>query len=111
MRHSVTTLTYLFRKYLDNLLYSLTSPQIVPLSSLIPTLTLAPYPSEPPGGWLPLYTMVTFRPDISYATAKKKAARQARILAGVGWVGATLLGLIGVYISRIARMTLARVVE
>jgi kynurenine 3-monooxygenase len=111
MRHSVTTPSYLFRKHLDNFLYSLTSPQIVPLSSLIPTLTLVPYPSEPPGGWLPLYTMVTFRPDISYATVKNKAARQARILAGVWWVGATLLGLIGVYISWIARMTLARVVE
>jgi kynurenine 3-monooxygenase len=86
MRHAVTTPAYLIRKRLDNFLSA--------VSADAPTLpSTSPARSEPPPaltfdarprGWLPLYTMVTFRPDISYATAKKKAEAQGRVLSCVG---------------------------
>lgn len=98
MRHSVTQLNYLFRKTLDNLLYSLTSPQGISLSSLIPSLAKLPYPTDKLKGWLPLYTMVTFRPDINYATVKKRAARQATILTGLSRIGVAVLGAAGAWL-------------
>lgn len=99
MRHHVTTLSYIFKKTFDNLLYSLSSRTFISLASLGPLLSRVPYPPGEPSGWLPLYTMVTFRPDISYATAKRKAARQARIIMGLGWVGVVLLGLLGMWVT------------
>jgi len=102
MRHSVTTFGYLFRKVLDNVLYSVTSRSKYSLTAAGPLLSRMPYPPGAPSGWLPLYTMVTFRPDISYATAQKKAAQQARIISGVCWIGLTLIGLTGGWIMRIA---------
>lgn len=89
MRHSVTTPTYLFRKALDNVLFSLTSQQITP-DSFKPELIHDLFPTRWPTGWLPLYTMVTFRPDISYATVKRKARRQDQLLAYVGWSSAAM---------------------
>lgn len=85
MRHSVTTPSYIFRKTIDNLFAALTAPY-VPLSVLAPTLAREPNGFPPGGtkGWLPLYTMVTFRPDISYATAQRKKERQSRIITGIG---------------------------
>ncbi|THH15153.1 hypothetical protein EW146_g5276 [Bondarzewia mesenterica] len=80
MRHLVTTPTYLMRKTLDNILFSLNSRQHITLASIGPLLSRVPFPSRNPSGWIPLYTMVTFRPDISYATAKKKGC--AAISAG-----------------------------
>jgi kynurenine 3-monooxygenase len=61
---------------------ALTAPAPAPGGALSYT---APSDEEPfavgrLSGWLPLYTMVTFRPDIGYATAQKRAARQARVL-------------------------------
>lgn len=89
MRHSVTTPTYLFRKALDNLLFSLTSQQVTP-ESFMPELIHDPFPTHWPTGWLPLYTMVTFRPDISYATVKRKAGKQAEVLGTVSRWGTFL---------------------
>jgi len=98
MRHKVTTPAYMFKKTLDNLLFSLSSRQNISLTSLGPLLSRMPFAPGEPSGWLPLYTMITFRPDISYATAREKAARQSRILAGLGWLGTTLLGVVGVWV-------------
>lgn len=95
MRHSVTTLTYLCRKAIDNVLYSISSPRPISLPSLVPLLSRMPFTTMDPRGWLPLYTMVTFRPDISYATARRKAARQASILTGLQYTGVVLLGAAG----------------
>jgi len=92
MRHKVTQGSFIFRKTLDNLLYSLTSPESVSLSTLVPILAKQPYPPGKPKGWLPLYTMVTFRPDISYATVRAKAASQTGILTRVMWIGAVTIG-------------------
>ena len=98
MRHSVTTLDYIFKKTLDDLLYSLISGPEVSLSSLGPLLSRVPYPDGKPDGWLPLYTMVTFRPDISYATARRKAVRQASIIAGLGWAAIALVGGVAMWL-------------
>jgi kynurenine 3-monooxygenase len=88
MRHDVTTWSFLFRKAVDNVLYGLTAGRPAESPS-IPIST-----TNDPRGWLPLYTMVTFRPDIGYATAKRKAERQGRIVSVVGvitlMVGGTL---------------------
>ena len=89
MRHSVTTVTYLLKKCVDNVLYALTCRKPVSLESLVPVLTHTPYPSGKPS-WVPLYTMVTFRPDISYATAKRKAGQQNKLLVVLGWASILL---------------------
>lgn len=57
MRHKVTSTTYLIRKHLDEWL-SRTFKD----------------------GWLSLYTMVSFRPDISYSQAVRKEAWQQSII-------------------------------
>ncbi|KAJ3561899.1 hypothetical protein NP233_g9909 [Leucocoprinus birnbaumii] len=95
MRHSVTTLAYLFRKTLDNILYKFSSPRPISLPSLVPLLSSTPFTTVDPRGWLPLYTMVTFRPDISYATARRTAARQASILTSLQYSGILLFGAAG----------------
>jgi kynurenine 3-monooxygenase len=100
MRHSVTTPAYIFRKTVDALLYSLTARQKISLPSLVPLLSRETFASVI-SGWVPLYTMVTFRPDISYATAKQRAERQSRILTGLGWAGTGVLGAIGVGVMRL----------
>ncbi|KAF9005566.1 hypothetical protein BDQ17DRAFT_1353375 [Cyathus striatus] len=100
MRHSVTTFKYYIKKKLDNLLYKISSRKFVSLASLGPVLTRVPYISGEPVGWLPLYTMVTFRPDISYSTVKKRAAYQGHILTQLFWVGAGALGLTGIWALR-----------
>jgi kynurenine 3-monooxygenase len=106
MRHSVTTLGYIFKKTLDDLLYSLRSGPKVSLTSLAPLLSRVSYPSGEPSGWLPLYTMVTFRPDISYATARRKAARQASIIMGLGWAAMALVGVVGMWLMWLIFRTL-----
>lgn len=98
MRYSVTTPTYLFKKALDNFLYAISSwhsPSLEP--AVRASMATIPFPTRRPSGWIPLYTMVTFRPDVSYATAKKKAARQSEILTTVGGLGAILIGATGLY--------------
>ncbi|KAF8636532.1 hypothetical protein AX17_003345 [Amanita inopinata Kibby_2008] len=94
MRHSVTTISYLLKKTVDNILYTLTARKPVLLDSVTPLLSRVPYPPGDPSGWLPLYTMVTFRPDISYAAAKRKAAQQNNVLIALGWIGTLLLGTV-----------------
>lgn len=102
MRYSVTTLAYLFRKMLDNALYSFSPTKKVTVTSLRSLLSHVPFASDEPSGWIPLYTMVTFRPDINYATVKKKAERQDRVLKTVSWIGTAILGITGLGIARVA---------
>jgi hypothetical protein len=92
MRHDVTTASFRIRKAIDNLLYRLSGKQPETLASLRPRFEKEVYPSGQPQGWMPLYTMVTFRPDIGYAAAKSKAERQAATLNALGFGG----GLLGV---------------
>ncbi|OCH95007.1 FAD/NAD(P)-binding domain-containing protein [Obba rivulosa] len=103
MRHDVVTPAYLFRKTLDNFLYSMGSQQVT-ASSIIPRLSQVAFPTSFPSGWLPLYTMVTFRPDISYSAARRKAHGQNGILQAAGWVGAMSgIGLLAVTCMAILR--------
>lgn len=76
MRDKVTSMTYLMRKKLDGIL----------------SKTLKDY-------WLPLYTMVSFRPDIPYSEAVRREAWQAnfvqnvvRVTTGIAFT-ATAVGL------------------
>jgi kynurenine 3-monooxygenase len=72
-----------------------------PSSNLNPNITTAPpttaFTGTNPRGWLPLYTMVTFRADIPYSIAKRRAEKQGNVLELVGWsivvVGLGTLGL------------------
>jgi len=93
MRHSVTTPAYVFRKMLDDFLYSSCLTKHMSVATLGPLLSRIPFSAHEPSGWIPLYTMVTFRPDISYAMAKKKAQRQSRVVSSIGWVGTTFFGI------------------
>lgn len=92
MRHDVTTLSFRLRKRIDNLLYWLSGKRPETLASLGPRFHKAVYPSAQPEGWMPLYTMVMFRPDIGYAAARAKAERQAATLDALG-LGTVLLGV------------------
>ncbi|KZT67708.1 FAD/NAD(P)-binding domain-containing protein [Daedalea quercina L-15889] len=103
MRHSVVTPAYHIRHALDNILYFLTARTVTP-SALIPSLSREPFPSRSPAGWLPLYTMVTFRPDISYSTARRKMTRQRRVLEYAGWVTAAM----GVSLASVAAISVWR---
>ncbi|KAJ7046687.1 hypothetical protein C8F04DRAFT_1205820 [Mycena alexandri] len=107
MRHSVTTPAYIFRKAVDALLYSLTARGISSLPSLVPLLSQVPFASDI-SGWIPLYTMVTFRPDVGYATAKRRAERQSRILTSLGWAGTGVLGVVGLSVMRLVWLGFSR---
>jgi kynurenine 3-monooxygenase len=97
MRHDVTTPAYLLRKTVDNVLFALsssvfggaaaaaTATHAASTSATSPKLVGAPLFERNPSGWLPLYTMVTFRPDIAYGVARRKAEHQARLLSAFGW--------------------------
>ncbi|KAF8758419.1 Kynurenine 3-monooxygenase [Rhizoctonia solani] len=78
MRHSVTTPIYRLRKWIDGVLAGFTPS--VPWQGLIPALAQTTFPVGAARGWISLYTMVTFRPDISYATAQRKAREQAEMI-------------------------------
>jgi kynurenine 3-monooxygenase len=95
MRHEVTTPSYLFRKAIDNVLEALTSsaPASLPQTAIDgnePSAELtytAPADKDEesafaaePFGWLPLYSMVTFQPRLSYAAARRKAQAQGMVL-------------------------------
>jgi len=95
MRHDVTTLSFRLRKTIDNVLYKLGGKGPETLASLGPRFHKNVYPSAQARGWMPLYTMVTFRPDIGYAAAKSKAERQGRVLDVFG-VGAGIFGVVSV---------------
>ncbi|KAF7337739.1 FAD/NAD(P)-binding domain-containing protein [Mycena sanguinolenta] len=85
MRHSVATWSYMIRAFIDNALYAISdSPVITDFTEMISG-------SKVPSGWIPLYSMVSFRPDISYSAAKKKAERQARLVESFG-VAVSILG-------------------
>ena len=104
MRHSVTTPTYLLRRAVDRVLFSVSARKPVTLESLGPFLARGPFSATVASGWLPLYTMVTFRPDISYAMVKKKAAQQSKIISVLGLIGSGVavasLGLLVLHRAR-----------
>ncbi|KAK7691164.1 hypothetical protein QCA50_006267 [Cerrena zonata] len=98
MRATLTKPSFYIRKAIDNLLYILTAKPVIPTVQATGGVP-DPFPTVRPSGWLPLYTMVTFRPDISYGTVKRKAQKQREILSYAGWVGAATLTLGTVTVS------------
>ncbi|KAK0210659.1 FAD/NAD-binding domain-containing protein [Desarmillaria ectypa] len=106
MRHLVTSPLFLFKKALDNFLYYLSSRRDMSFDAFNAVLSHLTYGLGEPRGWVPLYTMVTFRPDIKYATAKKRAARQSGILTGIGWASVAVVASVGVWAVRAARLAL-----
>lgn len=101
MRHSVTTVSYLLKQFIDNALYVLTLRKPLFLDSLVPVLTRTPYPSNTTTGWMPLYTMITFRPDINYATIKRKVSRQNQLLVMLAWLGVLLSWAFAAFLAQI----------
>jgi kynurenine 3-monooxygenase len=93
MRHSVTTPAHKLKRMVDNLLFSLTCRTPVTLTNLGALPSGVTFPPGRPRGWLPLYTMVTFRPDISYSNAKRKATEQGRVITKVGIAGSVALSV------------------
>ncbi|SRR5713226_900534 len=102
MRHSVTTPAHRLKRMMDNLLFSLTCRTPVTQTNLGAFPPGVTFPAGRPRGWLPLYTMVTFRPDISYANAKRKAGEQSRVMSRVGIVGSVALVGVSVLLVRMA---------
>jgi len=101
MRHAVVTPLYRLFRLVDSCLSSLAP--FVNGSSLTSLLSTVTFPENSARGWLPLYTMVTFRPDISYATAKLKAERQRHLIFGTGIAFALVsVGLAGAAAWRLA---------
>lgn len=101
MRHTVTQPVYRLMKAVHTFLSYLTATSIIPtgsspsqpcsLTSSSPSLTTSSNSVEPftglsPAGWLPLYTMVTFRADIPYSAAKRRAELQTRRVMFGGWI-------------------------
>jgi kynurenine 3-monooxygenase len=111
MRHSVTTPSYIAKKALDRFLFSLTSPRPDSVSAMAEPLSRMAFPTVDPRGWLPLYTMITFRPDISYAVAKRKAARQAIILTAIARLGTAVVGITSFYFTLRVLRWLRRVIS
>ncbi|KAG9125990.1 kynurenine 3-monooxygenase, mitochondrial precursor [Ceratobasidium sp. 392] len=105
MRHSVTTPVYRLRKSIDAFLSRFTP--FVPWQSLIPVLGTTTFPEGAAKGWISLYTMVTFRPDISYATAQQKAREQAkRVTVAMSIVAVLVLFIFLLLLRRVAQLLL-----
>ncbi|EIW60002.1 FAD/NAD-P-binding domain-containing protein [Trametes versicolor FP-101664 SS1] len=107
MRHAVTTVAYRFRKALDNVLYSFNRKSVA-AQDVFPALAKTTFVNAP-SGWLPLYTMVSFRPDISYSTLRRRFQRQTEILELAGWlsVGAAV-GTVGITCVTLLRRLYSR---
>ncbi|KAJ7217122.1 FAD/NAD(P)-binding domain-containing protein [Mycena pura] len=81
LRRGFATLSYGVKKRLDNILYAISAAKSAkPTLSDLKENIYGPLPS----GWIPLYTMVSFRPDISYSAARAKAASQERLMERTG---------------------------
>ncbi|KAJ7257174.1 FAD/NAD-P-binding domain-containing protein [Mycena haematopus] len=92
LRRGFATFSYVIKKYIDNVLYARSAKGAAKLT--LSDLKENIY-GPPPSGWMPLYTMVSFRPDISYATARKKAASQERLMDRAGMtIGLLVVGYV-----------------
>ncbi|ODQ66959.1 putative kynurenine 3-monooxygenase [Nadsonia fulvescens var. elongata DSM 6958] len=84
MRHSVVSNTYLLRKKIDGILARVFKNK-----------------------WLPLYTMVSFRPDIMYSEAVRRETRQKAIVRSIVNLvqNSAIIGLV-LIASRLTRSTI-----
>jgi len=82
MRHSVTTVSYLMQKWIDELLSRFT-PHAPTTEMMSSVLNGGLFPASWAMGWLPLYTMVTFRSDMAYSTVLKQHRVQRSLFRGL----------------------------
>ncbi|KAH9946013.1 FAD/NAD-P-binding domain-containing protein [Epithele typhae] len=107
MRHKVVTLGYRFRTALDELLYAFNWSHTT-AGDVMPSLSTKTF-SNAVSGWLPQYTMVSFRPDVSYSTVRRKAQRQSEVLRTAGWISVSaVLGTAGIGAAILARRLYGR---
>lgn len=88
MRSKVITPMHHIRRGLDAILSTLVRP--TPMKQLEST---SAFPTAHVSGWSSLYSMVTFRPDVSYAEALRKEKAQRKTLE---WVAGGLVSAVGV---------------
>jgi kynurenine 3-monooxygenase len=94
MRSHVLTPMHHLRRHIDAFLTFLIRPSPQKDVSLG-----NPFPTPHVAGWTSLYSMVTFRPDVGYAEALRKERSQKKVVAGLGWIGATGLGVAAVAVG------------
>jgi kynurenine 3-monooxygenase len=96
MRSKVVSPAYHLRRVLDSVLSHVLPPPArkeillpqgpaVQSKSTPPPSTTEPFPTARVNGWSSLYTMVTFRPDVSYQEALRKEKAQRDIVQGLAW--------------------------
>ncbi|WVQ85327.1 kynurenine 3-monooxygenase [Cryptococcus sp. DSM 104549] len=110
MRSHVLSPLHHLRRHLDTLLTTLFPSSHSPSSPSRPSLSLTdPFPTKRVKGWISLYEMVTFRPDVGYAEALRKEQWQKDVMGWAGWAGGLLgLGAVGVVGVGLARRWLER---
>lgn len=97
----MTTPWYHIFKFIDDALSRATYRRIDPIHSAIHS---HPFRPPPQWQWLSLYSMVTFRPDISYSTLRTKAKFQRAILKTLtGLTAASMLFAMARGVGRLRR--------
>ena len=88
MRSHVLSPLHHLRRFVDSIFSA-----IMP-SQRVTTLSLTePFPTKRVQGWVSLYEMVTFRPDIGYGEALRREQWQKRIVSYLGYGGGLSLAM------------------
>ena len=101
MRSKVVSPTYHIRRVLDSVLSFIMPPTskrpilLEDSSSTTPKLCTEAFPTPRVSGWSSLYSMVTFRPDVSYKEALRKEQAQKDIVLGLARTLGGTVGLAG----------------
>lgn len=94
MRSSVLNPLYHLRRAVD---YALT--RLIP-SVQAPLTGAEPFPTKRVRGWTALYDMVTFRPDIGYAEARRREAWQKHVVHSAAYAGLAAVVGMGIFAAR-----------
>lgn len=94
MRSSVLNPLYHVRRAVD---YALT--RLVP-SVPAPLGGPEPFPTQRVRGWTALYDMVTFRPDVGYAEARRREAWQKHVVHSAAYAGLAAVVAAGLLAAR-----------
>lgn len=95
--------TYHIRRVLDSVLSYLMPPTSrrpilqteTSSTDSPPKLCEEAFPTPRVSGWSSLYSMVTFRPDVSYKEALRKERAQKEVVAGLAWALGGTAGVLG----------------